>query len=60
MKILGMAQIVTLLATPLTHTRASDFFQDRWAKVTYGAKNGGSFTEMMGPSMSNKPQLTFG
>ena len=30
--------------------RASDFFQDWWAKVTDGAKNGGSFSEMMGPS----------
>ena len=33
--------------------RASDFFQDWWAEVTYGAKNGGSFSEMMGPSISN-------
>ena len=32
---------------------ASDFFQDWWAKVTHGAKNGGSFSEMMGPSISN-------
>ena len=40
--------------------RASDFFQDLWADVTYGAKNGGSFSEMMGSSISNKPQLTFG
>ena len=30
--------------------RASDFFQDWWAEVTHGAKNGGSFSEMMGPS----------
>ena len=34
-------------------TKASDFFQDWWAKVTYGAKYGGSFSEMMGPSISN-------
>ena len=30
------------------------------AKVTHGAKNGGSFSEMMGPSISNLPQLMFG
>ena len=35
--------------------RASDFFQDWWAKVTHGA-----FSEMMGPSISNYSQLTFG
>ena len=29
--------------------RASDFFQDWWAEVTLRAKNGGSFSEMMGP-----------
>ena len=33
--------------------RASDFFQDCRAEVTNGAKNGGSFSEMMGPSISN-------
>ena len=33
--------------------RASDFFQDWWAEVTHGAKNGGSFSEMMGPRISN-------
>ena len=33
--------------------RASDFFQHWWAKETHGAKNGGSFSEMMGPSISN-------
>ena len=37
--------------------RASDFFKVFWAEVTHGAKNGGSFTEMMDPSMN--PQLTF-
>ena len=36
------------------HCRASDFFQDWWAEVTHGAKKGGSFSEMMGPSISNK------
>ena len=30
-------------------SRASDFFHDWWAEVTNGAKNGGSFSEMMGP-----------
>ena len=30
--------------------RASDFFRIWWAEVTHGAKNGGSFSEMMGPS----------
>ena len=35
------------------NARASDFFQDWWAEVTHGAKNGGSFSEMMGPSISN-------
>ena len=34
-------------------SRASDFFQDWWAEVTHGAKNGGPFSEMMGPSISN-------
>ena len=33
--------------------RASDFFQDWWAKVTHEAKNGESFSDMMGPSISN-------
>ena len=28
---------------------ASDFFQEWWTEVTHGAKNGGSFSEMMGP-----------
>ena len=40
--------------------KASDFFQDWLAEVTLGAKNGGSFFEMMGPSISNSPQLIFG
>ena len=34
-------------------SRASDFFQDWWAEVTHGAKNGGSFSEIMGPGISN-------
>ena len=34
-----------------TIIRASDFFPDWWAEVPYGAKNGGSFLEMMGPSL---------
>ena len=35
-------------------TRASDFFFQDWgAEVTHGAKNGGSFSEMMGLSISN-------
>ena len=32
---------------------ASDFFQDWWAEMTHGAKNGGLFSEMMAPSISN-------
>ena len=35
------------------------FFQDWWAEVTLGAKIGGSFSDMMGPSISNQPHLTF-
>ena len=33
--------------------RASDYFQGWWAEVTHKAENGGSFSEMMGPSISN-------
>ena len=29
------------------------FYQNWWAKVTHGANNGGSFSEMMSPSISN-------
>ena len=29
------------------------FFQDWWAEVTHGAKKGGTYSEMMGPSISN-------
>ena len=43
----------TTSADSLFRCRASDFFQDWWAQVTNGAKNGGSFSEMMGPSISN-------
>ena len=35
-----------------THLLLKIFFQDRWAKMTLGAKNGGPFSEMMGPSIS--------
>ena len=31
--------------------RALDFFQDWWARMTHGAKYGGSVSEMMGPRM---------
>ena len=50
--------LTKLLDSPIKLTisrgsyRASDFFQDWWAKVTHGAKNGGPFSEMMGPSIS--------
>ena len=30
---------------------ASDLFQEWWAQVTHGGKNGGSFSEMMGPNI---------
>ena len=30
---------------------ASDFFQEWWVEVTHEAKNGGSFFDMMGPSI---------
>ena len=33
--------------------RASDLFQDWWAEVTHGAKNGGSLSEMMDSSIVN-------
>ena len=36
------------------------FFTRLVGEVTHGAKNGGSFSEMMGPSISNQTQLTFG
>ena len=39
--------------TAVVDSRASDFFLDWWAEVTHGAKNGASFSEMMGPSISN-------
>ena len=31
----------------------SFFFQDWWAEVTHGAKNGESFSEMMGSNIPN-------
>ena len=37
----------------MSEGRASDFFQDWWAEVTHGTKKGGSFYEMMGPSIPN-------
>ena len=43
-----------------TYLGASDIFQDWLAQVTHGAKKGGSFSKMMGPSISNLTQLTFG
>ena len=36
-----------------THLQGFRFFQDWWVEVTHGAQNGGSFSEMMGPSISN-------
>ena len=32
-------------------SRASDIFQDCWARMTYGAKYDGSFSEMTRPVM---------
>ena len=49
-----------MFCSVLFYIRASDFFQNWWADVTNRAKNGGSFSEMMGPSISNLTQLTFG
>ena len=51
-------QTVTKMDYPNMH-RLSDIFQDWWAEETHGAKNGRSFSEMMGPSISNSTQLTF-
>ena len=51
--------MVFMIVNQLVDVRASDFFQDWRAEVTHGAKNGGSFSGMMGPSISNYPQLTF-
>ena len=48
---LQLSQESTIIFGP--KCRASDFFQDWWAEVTHEAKNGGSFSEMMGPSISN-------
>ena len=50
-RLLHLQQLIHLWL--LTMARASDFFQDWWAEVTHGAKKGGSFSEMMGPSISN-------
>ena len=40
-----MHYCVTLYLCDTLNYRASDLFQDWWAKVTHGAKNGGSFSE---------------
>ena len=34
----------------LGKSMASDYFQDWWSEVTHGAKNGGSFSETIGPT----------
>ena len=47
------AQKFCLSKPMLIVCRASDFFHDLWAEVTHGAKKGRSFSEMMGPSISN-------
>ena len=60
MHCLFKVSICPFTSCPVHISRASDFFQDWWAEVTHGAKNGGSFSEMMGPSVSNQPELTFG
>ena len=41
--------LVFLQSVIVAFPRASDVFQDWWAEMTHGAKNGGSFSEMMGP-----------
>ena len=46
-------QILEIVILYLRECRASDFFQDLWTEVTHGTKNGGSFSEMMGQSISN-------
>ena len=48
-----MNAISVLFKLLLINLRASGFFQDWWAEVIHGAKNGGSFSEMMGPSISH-------
>ena len=52
---LSIHQIVGLnLEIKTAITGLQIFFQEWWAQVTHGAKkNGGLFSEMMGPSISN-------
>ena len=45
--------VLCMLYMPEAGAGLQIFFQDWWAVVTHGAKNGGSFSEMMGPSISN-------
>ena len=58
----GFNKIVTVISKPMPTAHAINielqtarfrFFQNLCAKVTHGAKNGGSFSEMMGPNISN-------
>ena len=51
--VLTVIKAETTRHTESDYYRASDFFQDWWAEVTHGAKNGRSFSEMMGPNISN-------
>ena len=59
MKVLYGSQYVKTLLQGLTEQDSSKetglqiFSYDWWAEVTHGAKNGGSFSEMMGPSIFN-------
>ena len=39
----------SLLKHKFETSRASDIFQDWWARMTRGVKYGGSFSEMSGP-----------
>ena len=39
----------SFIQEPLSLCRASDIFQDWWARMTHGAKYGGSFSEMTDP-----------
>ena len=49
----GEADSMDCMKSNCKINRASVFFQDWCADVTHGAKNGGSFSEMMSPSISN-------
>ena len=42
---------------PFVYLQGFRVFQGWLAEVTHGAKNGGSFSEMMGPSISNQPKV---